>query len=122
MVACAFVCVVLVVVLCVIIGLVTGNMSVLRLILVCLGLPLGCALVGLCAGYAIGVEVGSAWVASAPKGVRHGPAYVAAGLCILVSLGGMLVGAVSGGVLAIWCLRGRWLRQRRHPEPLPTTR
>jgi hypothetical protein len=84
-----------------------GNVSGLRTILIGFGLPLGCALVGFFAGVAVGLEVASAHVESAPKGVGHGPAYVAGGLCILVSLAGLLVGAVSGGVLAVLCLWDR---------------
>jgi hypothetical protein len=81
-----------------------GNMSDLRTVLVGLGLPLGCTFIGFVAGVAIGLVMASAVVNSAPEGVGHGPAYAAAGLCILVSLGGTLLGAVSGGVLAIWYL------------------
>ena len=82
-------------------------MSGFRTILIGLGLPLGCALVGFCAGVAIGLEVMSAHVKSAPKDAGHGPAYVAGGLCMLVSLMGLVVGAVLGGVLAVRCLRNR---------------
>src|SRR6266511_2015231 len=96
-------------------------MSRSRTILIVLGLTLAGALVGFCAGYAIGLEVMSAWVASAPKDVGHGPVYVGGALCMLVTLAGLFVGAVSGGVLAVRCLRGRRLRQRRHPEPASPT-
>jgi hypothetical protein len=88
-------------------------MSGPRTILVGLGLPLGCALVGFCAGVAIGLKVMSAWVASAPKDVGHGPAYVGLGLCMLVSLAGLFVGAVSGGVLAVRSLRNRSARDSK---------
>jgi hypothetical protein len=84
-----------------------GNASGFRAILAGLGVTLGCALVGLCAGVAIGLEVASAHMESAPKDVGHGPAYVGAGLCMLVSLSGMGVGFVLGIVLAVRCLRDR---------------
>ena len=91
-----------------------GNMSGFRVILIGLGLPLGCAFIGLCAGFAIGLEVMSAHMEGAPKDVGHGPAYVGAGLCMLVSLAGMGVGALLGGALAVRFLRG-------HSKPDPVT-
>lgn len=83
------------------------NVSPLRTILVGLGLPLGCAIIGFCAGFAIGLELKSEHMRSAPKNVGHGPAYVAGGLCIFSSLAGLFVGAMSGGALAVWYLRNR---------------
>ena len=86
-------------------------MSRSRVVLVCLGLGLGCALAGLCAGVAIGLKVMSAHIESAPKEAGHGAAYVAGGMCMLVSLAGLCVGAVSGLVLVI-----RYLRRRTKPD------
>ena len=82
-------------------------MSGFRAILVGLGLTLGGAFIGLCAGVAIGLEVAKEHIRSAPKDVGHGPVYVAGGMCVLVSQTGLCVGAVSGLVLAVRLLRGR---------------
>jgi hypothetical protein len=84
-----------------------SNMSGFRAVLVGLGLTLGCALVGWCAGVAIGLGVAESHFESAPKDAEHGVAYVAAGKFILVRRAGLAVGFVSGLYLAAWYLRKR---------------
>ena len=85
-------------------------MSGPRAILIGLGLQFAGAFVGLCAGVAIGLEVMAAHVEAAPKDVGHGPAYAGGGLCLLISLAGLGVGALLGGVLAVRFLRNHSAR------------
>ena len=92
-------------------------MAGLRSVLILLGLTFGCALVGLCVGFAIGLEVASAHIESAPKEAGHGVAYVGAGICILISQAGLCVGAVLGLVLGV-----RYLRGRSKPDEFATHR
>ena len=62
----------------------------------------------MCLGYVIGLQLARAYIESAPQDAGHGPIYVAAGICVLVSKVGLVVGFVSG--LLLWA---RYLRKRR---------